>query len=551
MKALAAKSVNQTTETANSARQPAITPLHQLPDATVVLQRKPSCACGGGCPRCGDDDEVKVQAKLPVSTPGDMYEAEADRVAEQVISMPIPAQRAIAPEGSLKSVVTQRKTKEHAAVTAVRSDFLNTLGAGRSLEQNTRSFFEKRFGHDFKEVRVHTDSAAANSARAINARAYTAGTDLVFGAGEYAPETAAGRKLIAHELTHVLQQRGAGKSIQRESIEDCTRPEADYVTEAVTRAWNDIRELLPLIDRRPLRESVSNALWLAFRDETESTATAVANRLRTIKDSIIHGQFICRRRPHPDYLRSCNEESYGFVSWVEEGGRSTPLNPIFLCMPQFSDLNYYEQSRAVIHEAAHRYLNRQDTGYFTSPDCLETGPQRRGVQPNDPHSGTRGDSPALRLNNADAYACFVHFLRYTPRSEMGARAESYRGTNLTIEARGGTYVYTQTGSAAEPSFRITPAPDDAGFRFRWRLEANGRVYRLAHRSSTDPSDFNTQTTEVYVPQETRAALARDHVRAATIICEVQLYAGGPEAIVTRRIEVTVLDEPDPFDPTRI
>jgi len=67
---------------------------------------------------------------------------------------------------------------------------------------------EQRFGHDFSRVRVHTDAAAEQSARAVSARAYTVGADIVFGRGHYAPGAMEGKKLLAHELTHVLQQAG-------------------------------------------------------------------------------------------------------------------------------------------------------------------------------------------------------------------------------------------------------------------------------------------------------------------------------------------------------
>jgi hypothetical protein len=77
---------------------------------------------------------------------------------------------------------------------------------GQPLDAETLSVFEPRFGHDFSQVRVHTDSNATQSARAVNARAYTVGRDIVFGGGQYAPETHQGRRLLAHELTHTVQQ---------------------------------------------------------------------------------------------------------------------------------------------------------------------------------------------------------------------------------------------------------------------------------------------------------------------------------------------------------
>jgi Domain of unknown function (DUF4157) len=85
---------------------------------------------------------------------------------------------------------------------------------GQSLDGATKEFFSARFGHDFAHVRVHADAEAAASARAVNALAYTVGKDVVFAAGQYAPNTSACRQLLAHELTHVVQQGGADPRLQ-------------------------------------------------------------------------------------------------------------------------------------------------------------------------------------------------------------------------------------------------------------------------------------------------------------------------------------------------
>jgi len=79
---------------------------------------------------------------------------------------------------------------------------------GRPLDDQTRGFMESRFNHDFSGVRVHTDERAAESAQAVNALAYTVGNHVAFGAGQYAPGTSGGRRLLAHELAHTVQQGG-------------------------------------------------------------------------------------------------------------------------------------------------------------------------------------------------------------------------------------------------------------------------------------------------------------------------------------------------------
>ncbi len=95
----------------------------------------------------------------------------------------------------------------------VCSDFESSIhalkGGGQPLPESFRAFFEPRFDYDFSQVRVHTDARDAESARTLNARAYTVGRDIVFGVGQYVPGSMEGEKLIAHELTHVVQQDSA------------------------------------------------------------------------------------------------------------------------------------------------------------------------------------------------------------------------------------------------------------------------------------------------------------------------------------------------------
>jgi hypothetical protein len=101
----------------------------------------------------------------------------------------------------------RRKPANHATAPAPEESVQQTLASpGKPLDASTREFMETRFGEDFSQVQVHSDAQAQSSAAAVNAHAYTVGRDVVFAAGQYAPETVAGRKLLAHELTHVVQQ---------------------------------------------------------------------------------------------------------------------------------------------------------------------------------------------------------------------------------------------------------------------------------------------------------------------------------------------------------
>lgn len=132
-----------------------------------LLQRK--CACGqhtiagGECEECRQKREVVMQRAAVSATP--VNENGVPPIVHEVLSSP-----------------------------------------GQSLDAGTRAFMEPRFGYDFSQVRVHTDARAAESARAVNALAYTVGRDVVFGTGQYRPEASEGKRLMAHELTHTIQQ---------------------------------------------------------------------------------------------------------------------------------------------------------------------------------------------------------------------------------------------------------------------------------------------------------------------------------------------------------
>jgi hypothetical protein len=112
--------------------------------------------------------------------------------------------------GKRPALRRRRANDAESSATEVPASVNNTLqSSGSPLDSSTRSFFESRFGHDFSRVRVHSDTAAQRSARDVSAQAYTVGSDIVFGAGRLRPDTHEGRLLLAHELTHVVQQSSA------------------------------------------------------------------------------------------------------------------------------------------------------------------------------------------------------------------------------------------------------------------------------------------------------------------------------------------------------
>lgn len=178
-----------------------------------------------------------VQAKLEVGAPNDKYELEADREADRVMRMPAFSKQSNGMAGTNKQVqrkcaackqedeeVLRRKPGAgNFSAPEVSAPESPVLSGGCSLDSATSNFFESRFGVDFSSVRIHTGAHANNMNRALNARAFTYGGNIAFADGEYQPHSYDGRKLIAHELTHVIQQRNRPEPvIHRQERDDET-----------------------------------------------------------------------------------------------------------------------------------------------------------------------------------------------------------------------------------------------------------------------------------------------------------------------------------------
>ena len=339
------------------------------------------------------------QPRLTITQPNDLYEQQADAMAEQVMRMPDKTNNQntfFKPATSLvqrkcdhceeEEKNLQRKenaASENAVAPPIVNDVLNSSN-GKNLDASTRSFFEPRFGYDFSGVRIHNDSSAAQSAQSINALAYTSGNNIVFNQNQYAPETDTGKRLLAHELTHVVQQKSGhviqmqrGSGSQTQPIIAPRAPntrEAELIESARLSAFARLQTAYQLLAGiRP-----------AGRDER-------TDRLRDITDR--------RFAQHLIQILLESDVDYNQVTDIvgEMRGRLTPgLNimiaqhndaecgnregyvrgfspPIILCPAFFSRTSSPEQRvRTLIHESAH--LSRigsatVNESYCTYFDC--------------------------------------------------------------------------------------------------------------------------------------------------------------------------------------
>lgn len=372
----------------------------ESPDAAhaPVIQRKAACACGGGCPRCRGREGTKG-------------------------------------------------TKETQGTEEVRDSSLSgDIGPGRPLDAATRNFFEPRFGADFSRVRVHADARAADSARAADALAYTVGHDIVFGAGQYAPQTAAGKKLLAHELTHAVQQ-GAGPSafpfVQRQPQQGTgatTQPASQPTTQpAAAAGWqgcpadqidglnSDLADAVAWVDeavtdlqRTPLSDHTRGALGRYLSTEPTDITSTILPALQHILTELRGGpgNFQCQTQAQCDAAHPP-----GYAAWS--------TYPITLCDNYFTWTAVLMggssvRSGLLIHECAHHAGLHGDTYEFTWP--------------------FPGLSAAERLQNADSLVAFVLTNHYASLPPVTGP------TGVEFHAGGGGLL--QQG-VPEPSFVVT------------------------------------------------------------------------------------------------
>ena len=336
-----------------------------------------------------------LQAKLSIGQPGDKYEQEADRVADAVMRMPEPGvQRQVEPEEEEEEEILQTKllvdqitplvqrqveeeeeeeemlqakSREDAPseVTDDLESQINAIkGGGRPLAESERAYFEPRFGADFSQVKVHTDMQADESTRVMNAKAYTLGQDVVFGAGQYAPGTSEGRRLMAHELTHVVQQNGNEFRVFEQRIQLTA---ASCPANWSTTVSADHNRALGMIDSARQKLSSYNGttpaeVRTALQRHFKATSTGFAGWVN------FNLGFLRLMAPLADY--DCEDTS----SWwcgsntLAKTFWCVPGIDIRVCQPLYFAQSNRERSATLIHEWVHKYGCNFDLGYSHESD---------------------------------------------------------------------------------------------------------------------------------------------------------------------------------------
>jgi hypothetical protein len=275
-----------------------------------MLRRQSEAGAGAAAPASralardgavGAAPPLHLQPKLVIGDSDDPLEREADRVAAQVLHAPGPALAASPAPVRISRVCAACEAKEGkrelraspaagptptSAAEAPPVVHAALRAPGQPLDAATRAFFEPRFGRDFGGVRIHADSIAAEAAGAVGARAFAVGRHIVMGPGAYAPSGEDGRRLLAHELTHTLQQDGAAPVLRR-------APKGDYAAMTIKQ----LRKLVSKGDKEAVDalfrryEAMSNGELARYTVSDKIAQSVYAKRVVVPEDAAGQGQF--------------------------------------------------------------------------------------------------------------------------------------------------------------------------------------------------------------------------------------------------------------------
>ena len=383
-----------------------------------------------------------LQAKLAIGAPNDIFEQEADRVAEQVTRMP-DANANLESSLSSEALTLQRREPGNgpAGIETAPAIVQNVLSSpGQPLDAATRSFFEPRFGHDFRKVRIHATAEAGRSAAVVNAHAYTVGNHLVFGSGRYETATLAGKRLLAHELTHVMQQQGAAGTLQRSPVfldNSCDKQRVkDKITAAVDQSLGLVRQAIAVLAEP---ERVAGPLKRFFSIEPNDRIA-----LFLIKESLgklegkLAGAVNTYCQTPADYRRKNDKSPPRGYADVGDNRRPRPDSPITFNRNIFR-LTGTTTHRQVVNTVLHEYAHLAGIGHAEEVQGSPIGDENS--------TKVRGLNTAQAINSAETIMRFVRAVTSEPLISL-KRREPLAGDGP--KQLGGN-LHTETGMGAGPT----------------------------------------------------------------------------------------------------
>lgn len=254
---------------------------------------------------------------------------------------------------------------------------------GEPLPEAVRADLEPRFGHAFGDVRVHADASAERAADELHARAFTVGHHIGFARGEYAPASPRGKELLAHELTHVVQQRGAPAVLQRFSTEDCAEADITKITESHDHAKTMLQNAISRLNASPVTAETQTHFANHFGAYAEWRRDIVVGHLERDLSLLSDSEMTY------ECESECDEGEPAYTYWI--------FGDIHICLEWLRTQVLNERAETFIHEMHHWDVPR---GH------LDLGYHRNNA---DAHT-----SWLVAVNNADAYSELVQDLYEQP-----------------------------------------------------------------------------------------------------------------------------------------
>ena len=304
-------------------------------EETLNLQRQPE----------DDEDELQIQAKLTIGQPGDRYEQEADQMAAKVMAMP----ESSVGESSIQHIEKEDdelrakpQVQAKGAAPAVPAGFENQLaqhkGSGQPLSDETRAFMEPRFGADFSNVQVHETPDLTN---AIQAQAFTHGQDVYFNSGKYNPGSSGGKALLAHELTHVVQQEENSPHKELEKNESASTLKKQIQAKSNSKLFRStgddsktssakVRTTISMLKEAKVsgkRFITSNVNWklMSFAFSKIALIKSLADSVDDIDEMRKYGTLLQEVQGKAELIENQSREA---ASWAD---KTSELNALLLC----------------------------------------------------------------------------------------------------------------------------------------------------------------------------------------------------------------------------
>jgi hypothetical protein len=439
---------------------------------------------------------------VEITEPDDSFEREADRAAKEVMAGGATRR----PQWSLAAISiaapVHRKTAPSApppACPPIVGQLL--LSPGQRLDQSARSFMEPRFGYDFSQVRIHTGPRAAESARAVNALAYTVGQDIVFGEDQYSPGTASGQRLLAHELAHFVQQ-GARQVVARPKVQRQAgppQPATLFVDVAQLRAEVKKRgnpDVTALIDAFP--DSLRNGASFTLPDTVLNGPNPVqgTNHKFALTFAIIPGApplfgdiggGIADNTPAPTPAAPPSPSTDPFRFGFTPPQPATINHPIsFFMYQRSSSQKHYDPAETLFHELVH--LRLVIDKYLPLDRRSATG-QRYGRMLTVAVEGENVKTPQLLAASKDV--------------AMGAHRQE-------VLAKIGALRDWFTSWVKDKFFPARVRPDDALLEFLVNEKFTNQMANLKINNATIAGRYAGAVREMFVEASDQAAYAKAH-----------------------------------------